>query len=159
MTDISSLSDEELNRLLGRPEQAGGDISQLSDTKLRSLLGGQQPGAYTGLSDAFKESVATTIGLPGTVMVEATNYGMRQLGLPEFKEPYLSGAGMKKLMSDIGITSGLTFEERSEAGKIGARAGEVLGFSAPMTAGMGLAARGVNLAKTLMPGYNPTMIK
>lgn len=62
-------------------------------------------------------------------------------------------------MSDIGLTSGLTYEERTEAGKIGAVGGQIAGMSIPISAGVGAAAKGVNIAKTMLAGYNPTMVQ
>jgi len=140
-------------------EQSAGprNIKSLSDAELKALANPNQPGAYRGFSDALKESVADVVGFPGTVVEGAHKFVVEQLGLPEYEDAMLSGKGLKKLMTNIGLTTGLTFEERTPAGKIGSVGGSITGMALPFTAAIGLGSKGVNLTATMLAGYNPTM--
>ena len=165
MSDISQLSDEELAELAGYAPTAKRDISTLSDTELQTLTQENPPGPVTGFLDEFNESIAATIGLPASgVELAAEAAGLPEYvdigGVPvDFTKSNLSGRGLKRLMTDIGMTSGLQFEERSPAGKIGARGGQIFGMTAPMAIGMGILSRGVNLTKTMMARMSPTAVE
>lgn len=174
MSEIGLLSDEELLSLSGStttPETR--DIASLSDTELSAISQQNQPGPVTGFLDTFNESVADLAGLPGTLLFEgakavgvaqpisdAVNFVIRNVGLPELTgDPILTSSGLKNLFTELGITSGLEFNERTEAGKIGARAGQIVGLAAPITTATGIAARGVNLTKGMLAGFNPTAVQ